>query len=162
MRRPTSRGEAWGGDWQSRLGLELGRRGATSLRGLAAEMGRSTYPEVAAMLDGSFAPIQMMMAIRAEFERDADPAGFVCDSMARYLVEHVRAPVSQRRARESQAAQAIGACGAAIGGHNEEALLAVWRRLKEDVLGGWLPGSPSDPILCAAVHAEPWSFSPVA
>lgn len=158
MTRLTSRGEAWQGDWQARLASELHRRGATSLRRLVEDLGCATYPEAASALDGPFAPIQVMSAMREEFERDSDPGGFVADCLAKYLVEYVRAPAAQRRTRESQAAQAIGACGAAIGSENEEALLAVWRALKERVLGGWLPSSPSDPNLQMAIESESWRF----
>jgi hypothetical protein len=158
MGKLSSRGEAWHGNWQTRLASELKRRGFDSLRRFADESGCATYRAIASALDGPFAPIQMMMAIRSEFEREVDPAGFVADSLSRYLSEYTQAPVGHREERESQAAQALGACGAAIGDSNEEALVAVWRLLRDQILAGWLPSSPKDPTLRGAVDAAFWRF----
>lgn len=156
MAKLTKHGEAWRGQWQLRLVQELQRRGFASLRAFARDAGCVTYTDIASALDGPFAPIQMMMAVRAEFEKEADFRGFVVDSLARYLIEYTAANAEQRTQRESQAARAVGACAAAIGDANQDALFRVWDTVRERILDGWLPAGPHDPILTTVVNAELW------
>jgi hypothetical protein len=147
MTKLTSHGEAWQGNWRARLAAELERRGANSLRAFADENDCRTYTAIASALDGPFAPIQMVTAMRSEFETQGDLSGFVADSLFRYLLEYTAAPIDQKRLRESQAAEAISACGAALGAEHEEAILEVWSKLREKIVEGWLPDSPSDPVV---------------
>jgi hypothetical protein len=149
-------GEAWQGNWPERLTSELNRRGIASLRAFAESVATTTYTDIAAALEGPFAPIQMMMAIRKEFHDRGDAKGFVADCLYRYLTEYVRASVVERESREVQAAQAIGACGAAIGSGNSASILEVWHGLKDRVLEGWLPGSPDDALLVDALKSHLW------
>ena len=158
MSGPSSHGEAWRGDWQDRLAAELKRRGFGSLRAFSKENRCTTYTAIANALDGPFAPIQMMMAIRSEFRQNADAVGFVADSLFRYLSEYTRAPATQAKVRESQAAQAIGACGAAIGDANDESLFSAWRTLRGPILEGWLPTDTDDPSLRLAIDILPWQL----
>jgi hypothetical protein len=157
IRLPTAaHGEAWQGDWQARLASELERRGFDSLRAFAERNGHGTYTAIASALEGPFAPIQMMMAIRSEFESNADFVGFVCDSLYRYLSEHTSAPPINAALRESQAIDAVSAVGAAIGAKNDSAILEVSRMLRQKVSNGWLPNSPSDPVLLESMNAATW------
>lgn len=160
MSKLSSRGEAWQADWKGRLASELKRRGSASLRAFAENHGCTTYPEIASALDGPFAPIQMMMVIRSEFQAEAKLPDFVADCLFRYLREYTSTPASHARLRERQVVSAIAACGAALGDVNDEAIQGVWRMLKERLLKGWSPAAGDDPVLRKAVSAFAWSSSP--
>ncbi len=156
MAKVTLHGEVWQGDWQARLASELKRRGFGSLRAFAEQNGHATYTAIASALEGPFAPVQMMMAMHSEFERNADFVGFVRDSLYRYLSEYAVAPPSNATLRESQAIDAVSAVGAAIGAKNDPAILEVSRMLRQKVSKGWLPNGPKDPVLLESVNAATW------
>ncbi len=158
MAKLTSRGEAWAGNWYARLISELGRCGCRSLREFAAQNGLVAYSDIAAQLDGPFVSVQMVTVMRREFLADGDPSGFVADCLSRYLVEYVTAEPDRVRDRERQAAEAVAACGAAIG-EGGDAILMVWSALKDKILDGWLPNGPLDSVVRDAVGAHRWQLS---
>ena len=121
------------------------------MREFADEKGCRTYTEIAEALDGPFAPIQIVMAIRAEYDKENAEIGFLSDCLARYLTEYIVAPSTRPDLREKQAAQAIGACGGALGANGEDVLLQAWGELRERVIAGWVPSGPSDEVLLSAV-----------
>lgn len=148
-------GEAWGANWWERLAKALERQGVSSLLEFAQKSRSTTYDEIANALEGPFAPIQVMMFIRKEFEDRADAMGFVADCLYRYLHQHSPGEADSRESREFKAALATGAWEAAMGAGNEQSVSEVWTTLKERVLGGWLPNSPDDPVLLDALR-HPW------
>lgn len=159
MKKLTSHGEAWQGDWQRRLASELERRKEPSLRAFASNAGLATYADIAAALDGPFAPTQITTAMRAEYVEAEDPGGFATDCLWRYLVEYVAAPPRAVGRRESEAAGAVAACAAALGGaENGEQIVATWRELRGRILEGWLPSSSIDPELTRALQGKTWRF----
>lgn len=131
-------------DWQTRLYLELNRRGVGTLLAFAESVGCTTYGELANALEAPFAPIQIMIAMRNEFAERNDERGFAADCLYRYLHEHAAAP-----------AEAFAAWAAALGGDSDETRL-VTRLLKDRVLEGWLPSGPDDLLLLGVMAAQRW------
>jgi hypothetical protein len=154
----ASRGEAWHGNWQTRLANELAERGM-SLREFVAFTQCSTYAEICDRLTGSYAPVQMMMALRVEYVEAGEINQFVVDSLFRHLVDYMRQAASTRSVRESRAAAAFAAWETALGAENEQAADSVWNRLRDRVLEGWIPSGPEDQVLVDAIGDANWKLA---
>jgi hypothetical protein len=139
-----------------RLRVELARREARSLRSFAHQAGRTTYAEIASELDGPFAPIQMLMALRSEFEHEGDFPGFVADTVARYLREYVPPPTATQEQREFTVASGFAACVSAIGAENLESVDKLFDRLRPQLDAGWVPSGADDVTVREAVSELSW------
>jgi hypothetical protein len=134
-------------NWPEQLYAELNRRGVGTLVAFADSVGCTTYAELAAALEDTFAPIQMMIALRDEFAERDDARGFAADCLYRYLHQYATEP-----------GEAFTAWEAALGGASDATRL-VSRLLRERVLEGWLPSGPDDLLLLGVMAAQRWHIA---
>lgn len=140
----------WSIDWQQRLADVLQAHHATSLTEVLSSMPCQPYSAVVERLQGSFAPVQIIIVQFEEAKRAGTIRHAARDCLARFLVELLPQGwgVGERADYDLASALADWTASIEISAGMKECSTAIGKiREKLTAPPGWLPKSPDDPIL---------------